>query len=87
MKHSDEPVSEIGGGCAAPKGKELAMIPDFHSAPDDGESVNIDAVRERLRDYYGTAMQQFPMAVIDLAAIDSMSDAEVIREARKAGII
>ena len=60
------------------------MIPDFHSVPDEEEGVDTGAVRDCLRDYYGTAVQQFPMAVIDLADIDSMSDEEVIREARKA---
>ncbi len=60
---------------------------NYNFEPDDEESAGIDAIRQSLKDYYGTAMQQFPMAVGDLAKIDSMNDAEVMREAQKVGII
>ena len=52
------------------------------------ESYDVEDLREQLRDYYGTAMVAgFPAAVIDLAELDRMSDEEIIREARKAGLI
>ena len=41
-------------------------------------------LRNKLKDYYGTAMTSgMPMAVIDLARIDKMFDKEIEREARK----
>lgn len=49
---------------------------------------DIDELKQRLIDYYGTAMYSgFPMAIIDLSRIENMSDEEIIREARKIGII
>lgn len=49
---------------------------------------DIDELKQRLIDYYGTAMYSgFPMAIIDLSKIENMSDEEIIREARKIGII
>ena len=60
---------------------------EYDLEPDDDGFVSVDAIRQSLQDYYGTAMQQFPMAVVDLTNIDSMSDMEVIREAQKVGII
>ena len=47
----------------------------------------IDRLRKELEDYYGTAMQEFPMAVLDLADINEMTDEEVIAEARRLGWI
>ena len=57
--------------------------------PDYSEKTeNIDRVREALKNYYGTAMASgFPMAVIDLAKVDSMTDDEVLLTAKKNGII
>ena len=46
----------------------------------------IEQLREALRDYYGTAMARFPMAVMELAEIDRMSDGEVLEAARKIGL-
>ena len=49
---------------------------------------NIEELKERLINYYGTAMYNgFPMAVIELSRIENMSDEEIIREARKIGLI
>ena len=48
---------------------------------------DMEDIRGALKDYYGTAMQEFPMAVLDLARVDTMSDEEVLREARQAGLI
>ena len=49
--------------------------------------MDYEALRRDLMDYYGTAMQQFPMAVMDLGRVSHMSDAEIAAEARKIGII
>ena len=54
----------------------------------DPEDTGIEEVRDALRDYYGTAMTGgFPMAGIDLARVDSMSDEEVLRDAHRNGLI
>ncbi len=47
----------------------------------------IETLRQELMDYYGTAMQEFSMAVMDLERIRAMSDAEILEEARKTGIL
>lgn len=59
----------------------------YGAEPDPDQEMTVDDLRRNLQDYYGTAMQQFPVAAADLAAVDGMSDEEVITEARKAGII
>ena len=52
--------------------------------PDDERA---EELREKLRDYYGTAMASgMPMAVIDLAEVDDLDDDEVREKARKNGI-
>ena len=51
------------------------------------QALDIDALRSELMDYYGTAMQEFPMAVMDLETIRTMSDAEILEEAGKAGLL
>ena len=49
---------------------------------------DIAYLRDRLRDYYGTAMTSgFPMAVMELSEVDSMSDDKSIVEAERLGII
>lgn len=54
----------------------------------DEESETVEEVREKLRDYYGTAMTGgFPAAVIDLGRVDTMDDDETIKEAGKTGIL
>lgn len=46
--------------------------------------IDIDALRDDLEDYYGTAMfSGFPMAVMDLNEISRMSEEELIALARK----
>ena len=51
------------------------------------DGFDYDAIRDSLRDYYGTAMTgPFPMAVMDLAKIDRMSDSELLNTARKNGL-
>jgi len=55
---------------------------------EEDDSDGIEDVRDALRDYYGTAMVSgFPMAGMDLARVDSMSDEEVLRDAYKNGLI
>ncbi len=48
---------------------------------------NIEALRQELTDYYGTAMQEYPMAVMDLERIQTMSDTAILEEAKKTGLI
>jgi len=51
------------------------------------EDVDVDYLRSQLRDYYGTAMvSSFPMAVMELSEVDSMSDDEVIEKAEELGL-
>ncbi len=48
--------------------------------------MDIEALKEDLIDYYGTAMMSgFPMAVMDLSEIENASDSELISIAKKAG--
>ena len=67
------------------------MLKDYLIDPEDDEEEldeEADSAREALRDYYGTAMVNgFPMAVIDLADVDSMSDEEAIEEAIENGLL
>ena len=51
------------------------------------DDVEISYLRAQLRDYYGTAMVSgFPMAVMELSEVDSMSDDEVIEKAEELGL-
>ena len=46
-----------------------------------------EELREKLKDYYGTAMTSgFPMAVIELSEIDDMSDEEILEKAEGLGL-
>ena len=50
------------------------------------DEVDVSYLRDRLRDYYGTAMtSEFPMAMAELNDVDSMSDEEVIEKAEDLG--
>ena len=51
------------------------------------EGISMDEIRSALEDYYGTAMNEFPMAAVELGRVQSMSDEDVIQEALKVGII
>ena len=51
------------------------------------DGKDIEEVRKELEEYYGTAMMEMPMADMDLARVSSMSDEEVIAEAKKKKII
>ena len=52
------------------------------------DEIDVSILRDRLRDYYGTAMVSgFPMAVIELSEVDSMSDEVVIEKAKGLGWI
>ena len=49
---------------------------------------DIKALKEALKEYYGTAAcSGLPAAFMDLIETEDMSEAEVIRRAREAGII
>ena len=49
--------------------------------------MDIDQIRELVKDYYGTAMQYHPNAMGDLSNVDSMSDDEVLKEAEELHMI
>ena len=52
------------------------------------DEVDVSYLRDRLRDYYGTAMvSEFPMAMAELNEVDSMSDEEVIEKAEELGLL
>ncbi len=49
--------------------------------------IDIQRLRNDIKDNYGTAMfNGFPMAVMDLAKIDKMSDQEIVDYALKKNI-
>ena len=55
--------------------------------PIKDEDDDVEELRDKLRDYYGTAMTSgFSMAVIDLAEVDDLDDDEVREKTRKNGI-
>ena len=59
---------------------------EYLNRPDE-TGPETETLREKLRDYYGTAMTGgFPTAVIDLGRVETMSDEELRREAEKNGI-
>ena len=47
----------------------------------------IEELREKIKDYYGTAMQFNPIAICDYSNVDNMTDEEVIEEAKKLHLI
>lgn len=47
----------------------------------------IDELKKRIKDYYGSAMQIYPVAVMELMRIDDMTDEEIIEEAKKLHLI
>lgn len=50
-------------------------------------TIDVDALRDYLRDYCGTAMfNGFPAAFLDVVDIDSMDGAELCRKAEYMGI-
>ena len=52
--------------------------------PYDDEDDDVEELKDKLRDYYGTAMVSGnPMAVIDLGSVDDLSDDEVKEQIRK----
>ncbi len=60
------------------------MFWDNNPYEDEDDVEEVEELRNKLRDYYGTAMTSgFPMAVIDLGNVDELSDEEVREEIRK----
>ena len=52
------------------------------------EDIDVEYLRGQLRDYYGTAMtSSFPMAVMELSEVDSMSDDELIEKEEELGLM
>ena len=51
------------------------------------DDKDTEELREKLTDYYGTAMMNgFPMAMADLNGLDSMDDEEIRELAEELGI-
>ena len=44
-------------------------------------TIDVDALREDLKDYYGTAREYNPAAVIDLINVERASDQEIVNMA------
>ena len=47
--------------------------------------MDFERLRDDLRDYFGTAMQFFPAAVIDLSEVDTASNEKLIDIASSCG--
>lgn len=45
------------------------------------DEQDLERIRQALRDEYWAAMTLYPMAMMDLAAVECMSDEELIHEA------
>ena len=51
------------------------------------DGIDTDELREKLTDYYGTAMMNgFPAAMADLNGLDSMDDDEIRELAEELGL-
>ena len=49
--------------------------------------IDVNSLRRDMEDNYGTAMfNGFPMAVVDLAKVERMSDRELVETAQKNGM-
>ena len=48
-------------------------------------NIDIDALRQDLITYFGTAMQIYPLAMIDLTKVEHASDNEIVNMAIKNG--
>ena len=40
--------------------------------------IDVDALRQDLHTYFGTAMQEYPAAVIELTKVERASDSDVV---------
>ena len=52
-----------------------------------GGKMKVEEIRNLLLDYFGTAMQENPCAVICLSEIEQMTDDEIVQCAIKNGLI
>lgn len=48
-------------------------------------TIDVDNLRDDLRDFYGSATGCSPMVMADVVAVDSMSDNEVVQKAVENG--
>ena len=49
--------------------------------------MEIEKLRKKLLDYYGSATPFLPMATADVVRVEQMSDNEVVEEAKKFNLI
>lgn len=54
---------------------------------DDYTPQEIKKIRQKVIDYYGSATPFFASATADLVRVESMSDDEIVEEAKKLNII
>ena len=47
----------------------------------------IEELREKIKAYYGAAMQIYPAAIEDFEKVDKMTDEEIIEEAKRLHLI
>ena len=58
----------------------------LNETDDEEEEYDMDELREKLTDYYGTAVVSgLPMAMADMNEVSWMDDDELIRRARELG--
>lgn len=63
------------------------FIPQLGKGAESMATIDVDALRRYLEDYYGTAMfNGFPAALLDLSDISRMSGQELCRHAEELGI-
>ena len=53
---------------------------------EDNMNINIEKLRSDLKDYFGTAMMSFPMAVIELSEVENASPERLVKIALDNGI-
>ena len=49
-------------------------------------NIDFDKLREDLIDYFGTAMEAFPIAVMNVAEIETATERELVRIATQNGV-
>ncbi|MCR5586110.1 MAG: hypothetical protein K6F77_01080 [Lachnospiraceae bacterium] len=52
----------------------------------NASDIDFESLRDDLMDHYGTAMGDFPMAVMDVVDVETASQSELVELADEAGI-
>ena len=48
---------------------------------------DIEELRNKIKNYYGTAIQKYPAAMEDFTSVEKMIDDEIIKKAKELNII